>query len=120
MAKTVVLKGDDKHLLFVLPAVMKIDMKALRNELPFKHLELATEKEFAALFPDSEVGAMAPFGNLYQLDTYVDKSLVMDDEIVFNAGTHIDTIRMKYRDYERLIRPQVVQASIRLEMADGV
>lgn len=120
MAKTIVLKGDDKYMLFVLPAVMKIDMKALRNELPFKHLELATEKEFAALFPDSEVGAMAPFGNLYQLETYVDKSLLMDDEIVFNAGTHIDTIRMKYRDYERLIHPPVVQASIRLEMAAGL
>jgi Ala-tRNA(Pro) deacylase len=120
MAKTIVLRSDTQFLLLVLPAVMKIDMKALRDELPYKHLELATEKEFAALFPDSEVGAMAPFGNLYNLPVYVDKSLTQDEDIVFNAGTHVDTIRMRYKDFERLVQSSVVNASIRLEMAAGM
>jgi Ala-tRNA(Pro) deacylase len=120
MAKTIVVKADTGYFLLVLPSVMKIDLKALRDELPLKHLELASEKEFAALFPDSEVGAMAPFGNLYQLPVYVDKSLTNDEDIVFNAGTHVDTIRMKYLDWERLVRPSVVNASIRLEMAAGM
>jgi Ala-tRNA(Pro) deacylase len=96
---------------------MKIDMKALRNELPFKHVELASEKEFASLFPDSEIGAMVPFGNLYSLRVYVDKSLSMDEDIVFNAGTHVDTVKMKYKDFERLVQPQMINAATRLEMA---
>ncbi len=120
MAKTIVLKTDGQYSLLILPAVMKIDLKSLRDELPFKHLELASEKEFSALFPDSEVGAMVPFGNLYRLPVYVDKSLTADEEIVFNAGTHIDTIRMRYEDFSRLAQPTVVNASIRLEMAAGV
>ncbi len=119
MAKTIVLKADGQFALLILPAVMKIDLKSLRDELPYKHLELATEKEFTSLFPDSEVGAMAPFGNLYNLPVFVDKSLTADDEIVFNAGTHIDTIRMCYQDFVRLARPAIVNASIRLEMAAG-
>lgn len=117
MAKTLVLKTDSQFAMVVLPAVMKLNMKTLRDELPFGHVELATEAEFASLFPDSELGAMAPFGNLYNMPVYVDKSLAEDQEIVFNAGTHVDTIRMKYADLERLVQPKTINAGIRLEMA---
>jgi Ala-tRNA(Pro) deacylase len=117
MAKTIVLKTDSQFAMVVLPAVMKINMKTLRDELPFSHLELATEKEFASLFPDSELGAMPPFGNLYNLPVYVDKSLSEDEEIVFNAGTHVDTIRIKYKDFVQVVQPKIVDAAIRLEMA---
>ena len=117
MAKTIVFKADGQFLLVILPAVMKIDMKALRNELPFKYVELASETEFASLFPDSEIGAMVPFGNLYSLRVYVDKSLSMDEDIVFNAGTHVDTVKIKYKDFERLVQPQMINAATRLEMA---
>src|SRR5262245_5940129 len=120
MAKTIILKTDSQFAMLVLPAVMKIDMKALRDELPFVHVELATEKEFSQLFPDSELGAMAPFGNLYELPVYVDKSLSKDAEIVFNAGTHVDTIRIKYADFSRLTQPTIVDAAIRLEMASAL
>ena len=116
MAKTIVVAAEGRYVLIVLPAVMKLDMKALREELPFKHIQLATEKEFSTLFPDSEIGAMVPFGNLYDLAVYADKSLTSNEEIVFNAGTHIDTIRMKYRDFERLVKPNVVSAATRLEI----
>jgi Ala-tRNA(Pro) deacylase len=119
MAKTIVLRADGQFLLVALPAIMKIDMKALRDELPFKHVELATEKEFASLFPDSEIGAMVPFGNLYNLPVYVDKTLSADEEIVFNAGTHVDTIRMKYKDFERLVQPRIIDAATRLGSACG-
>ena len=120
MAKTIVLKADSEFVMVVLPAVMKINMKVLRDELPFTHVELATESEFAELFPDSELGAMAPFGNLYGLPVYVDRSLAEDAEIVFNAGTHVDTIRIKYADFSRLVKPVIVDAAIRLEMAAGL
>ena len=116
MAKTLILKVDSQFVMVVLPAVMKVNMKALRDELPFTHVELASEKEFASLFPDSEVGAMAPFGNLYQIPVYVDRTLAQDEEIVFNAGTHVDTIRIKYADFVRLVQPVIVDAAIPAEM----
>jgi Ala-tRNA(Pro) deacylase len=117
MAKTIIVKTDSQFAMIVIPAVMKLNMKSLRDELPFSHVELATEKEFSSLFPDSELGAMAPFGNLYGLVVYVDKTLIDDQEVVFNAGTHVDTIRMKYADFARLVQPRVLNAAIRLELA---
>ena len=119
MAKTIVVKAEGRFVLVILPAVLKLEMKALREELPFRHVELASEKEFAGLFPDCEVGAMVPFGNLYNLPVYVDRSLSADEEIVFNAGTHIDTIKMKYKDFERLVNPEKISAAIPNELATG-
>jgi len=116
VAKTIVLEGNGGFFLVVLPAVMKVDIEALLSELPYQAIRLATESEFASLFPDSELGAMPPFGNLYNLPVYVDESLAEDEEIVFNAGTHVETIRMKYKDFERLVRPQRVQAGIPLHV----
>ncbi|MEW5979426.1 MAG: YbaK/EbsC family protein [Acidobacteriota bacterium] len=116
VAKTIILKVDEGFAMVVLPATMKIDMKRIREELPYKHVELATEKEFASLFPDCELGAMAPFGNLYALPVYVDKSLSQDEQIVFNAGTHVDTVRVSYKDFSNLVKPRVIDAAIRLEM----
>jgi Polymer-forming cytoskeletal/Aminoacyl-tRNA editing domain len=68
---------------------------------------LATEQEFSSLFPDCELGAMPPFGSLYNLPVYVDESLAADEAIVFNAGTHRDAIRMRFDDFVRLAKPRV-------------
>lgn len=108
MAKTVILRGDGKFFMAVLPASSKVDVEALHDALPYPQIRLATEYEFAVLFPDCEVGAMAPFGNLYSLEVFVDTALAEDEEIVFNAGSHVDTIRMSYRDFERLVHPVVL------------
>lgn len=116
VAKTIVLKADDQFLMVILPAVLKINLKVVREALTYKQIEFATEKEFASLFPDSEVGAMPPFGNLYGLPVYVDPSLSANEEIIFNAGTHVETIRMKYRDFERLAQPKMIDATVGLKV----
>jgi Ala-tRNA(Pro) deacylase len=68
---------------------------------------LATEDEFIARFPECEIGAMPPFGNLFGLKVFVDPALAKDEYIYFNAGNHVQTVRMKYRDFERLVQPQM-------------
>jgi Ala-tRNA(Pro) deacylase len=108
MAKTVILKGDEKFFMVVVPASYKVNLNALQKTLPYKQIHLATEYEFAVLFPDCEVGAMAPFGNLYGLSVFADTLLTQDAEIVFNAGTHTDSIRMSYADFDRLVQPTVL------------
>ncbi len=55
---------------------------------------------------------MPPFGNLYEMDTYVAEKLADDDQIAFNAGTHTELIRMKYKDFENLVHPKVVGMSL--------
>jgi len=75
---------------------------------------MAKEKEFEELFPDCEVGAMPPFGNLYNLEVWVDQVLTEDASIVFQAGNHIETVRIKYSDYARLVSPKVGDFSVHL------
>ena len=114
MAKVVMVKADGKMVMLVLPASYQVDMKKLKAALQCKKVGMAKEKEFEELFPDCEIGAMPPFGNLYNLDVLVDKVLTEDASIVFQAGSHVETLRIKYSDYVRLVNPKVGDFSVHL------
>ena len=107
IVKSVLVKADDKFVLAALPAIHLIDLKKLKTALKCKSIKIATEKDIEKTIPDYKPGAMPPFGNLFGLETYVDKLLKDDVDIVFNGGTHTDTIKMKYADFERLAKPKV-------------
>jgi len=114
MAKVIMVKADGKMLMLVLPASYQIDMKKLKKVLKCKKVSMAKEKQFEELFPDCEVGAMPPLGNLYNLEVWVDQVLTEDASIVFQAGNHIETVRIKYSDYARLTNPKVGDFSVHL------
>ncbi len=107
LAKTIVVRTDSGFCMAVLRADHIIDESLLRRVLQVKDLHLAHEEDLSFLFPDCQIGAMPPFGNLYDMPVIIDKSLAADDSIVFNARTHSKVIRMKYDDYEELVRPRV-------------
>lgn len=107
LAKSVIVKADGEMAMVVLPASFKVNLERLQEMLGANKVELARESEFRGLFPECEIGAMPPFGNLYGLDVYVDESLSDDEEIFFNAGTHTELIRMSYDDFERLVEPKI-------------
>ena len=107
LAKVVMVLADGKMAMLALPAPYRVDLEKAAAVLGAKEVRLAREEEFAAAFPDCEVGAMPPFGNLYDVPVYVDEALAEDETIVCQAGTHTDTISLKYADYERLARPTV-------------
>ena len=106
LAKTVVVWAGEEMILAVLPGPRHVKLHKLGAELR-KPVRLASEQEFITRFPDCEVGAMPPIGSVYNLPVYVDESLADDQEIVFNAGTHHDAIRMRYGDFVRLVKPKV-------------
>ena len=109
MAKVVIMKVDKRFVMTVLPASWNVDLYRLRTVFATQSVRLATEDEITGLFPDCELGAMPPFGNLYKLPVYVDQSLTEDEEIVFQAGTHLDAIRMRYWDFAALVFPVVAE-----------
>jgi len=111
VAKPVIVKADDKYVMCVLPACYKIDLKALKNQLKARKVELAEEKEIGKMFDDCELGAEPPFGNLYDLSTIIDKALEKDDHITFQGGTHEKAIRMSMEDYLRLVEPKILEFS---------
>jgi len=107
LAKTVIVHVDGKPAMAVLAADKRIVLEDLRDAAGAQEIRFATEDEFKALFPDCEIGAMPPFGNLYGLDVYVAAPLADEDEMVFNAGTHTELIKLAYSDFERLVKPKV-------------
>ena len=118
-AKVVMVKSGEQHLMTVLPADHQIDLEKVEKAIG-KTASLDREEEFKSLFPDCATGAMPPFGNLYGLPTYVDKHLAQEEYIVFEAGTHTDAIKLSYRDYEKIVKPQVEDLAIKLQPMKGV
>ena len=113
LAKSVIVMMDGKMVMAVLPASYRIDFRQLKIALGADKVDLAQEFEFKSKFPDCELGAMPPFGNLYGIDVYVAKSLAEDEEIAFNACTHSSLIKMKYDDFDRLVKPKILIFSVK-------
>jgi Ala-tRNA(Pro) deacylase len=111
LAKTVMIKVDGKMAMAVLPASFKIDFDLLKNAIKAGNMELATESDFKDLFGDCDVGAMPPFGNLYGMEVFAAESLAEDEEIAFNSGSHTELIKMAYKDFDRLVKPNVLKFS---------
>src|SRR5262245_45139632 len=107
MAKTVVVASSQGLALCVMRAMDQVDVDRVAARLASPYARLATEQEFRDRFPDCETGAMPPLGNLYNVPTLVDEELSHDREIVFNAGTHVDAIRMAYADFAAIAKPVV-------------
>ncbi len=109
LAKTVMVTLDGKLAMAVLPASRKVSFESLREASGAQNAQLAGEQAFRDMFGDCEVGGMPPFGNLYNMDTYVSPLLAKDEEIAFNAGSHTELIRMAYRDFARLAKPKLAR-----------
>ena len=108
LAKTVMVEIDGALAMAVLPANQRVLIEDLRDITESDDVRLAHEGEFKDAFPDCEPGAMPPFGNLYDMSVYVSPALAERHEIVFSAGSHHEVIKMAWRDYERLVKPHVV------------
>jgi Ala-tRNA(Pro) deacylase len=106
-AKTVMVKLNGKMAMAVLPADSKVDFHLLRETAQAETITLAVEDEFQATFPDCELGAMPPFGHLYDMKVFVAGSLIRADSISFNAGTHTEILTMPFWEFERLVEPRI-------------
>jgi len=108
LAKVVIVKIGDKLAMVVLPANDHINFASLKAATGEQDIDLAPESSFKGKFPECEVGAMPPFGNLYDMPVFVSSQLSHWDQIIFNAGTHSELMQMAYQDFERLVKPKVI------------
>jgi len=111
LAKTVMVKIDGKMAMAVLPASCKVDFDLLKKASGAESVELAAEGEFENMFPECDIGAMPPFGNLYNTDVFEDETLAEDKEIAFSAGSHSELIKLSHTDFERLVHPKKARFS---------
>jgi len=119
VAKTVVIFGDNRYHLVVVPANRLVDFQEVRISLGLTHARLATESEVGELFPDCELGAMPPFGNLYGIAVYLDCDLAEEPMIAFNAGTHRDVVHMRTDEFRALAHPLVIALAREAVMRHG-
>jgi Ala-tRNA(Pro) deacylase len=111
LAKTVMIKIDDRMAMVVIPAPHRVNFDRLKKYIGAEKVELASEREFKEMFPDCEPGAMPPFGNLYGLEVYAAESLADEMEIAFCAGSHTESILLQFKDFERLVEPKIFDIS---------
>jgi Ala-tRNA(Pro) deacylase len=112
VAKSVVAWADGQLIMLVLPATSRVEFAGLNEAIGTHMTRLAHEEEFTDAFPDCEVGAMPPFGNLYDIPVYVDKSLTEDETIVFPAGVHTESMSLRYVDFARLVEPTIAEFAV--------
>ncbi len=108
LAKTVIAKVNGGMAMVVLPANEHVNFTALKQAAGVGSADLASESEFKSKFPECEVGAMPPFGNLYNMPVYVYGDLAQQEHITFNAGSHSELIQLTYSDFSRLVNPKVI------------
>ncbi len=107
LAKFIMVKVKDRFVMTVLPSTWKVGLKRLKDVFQARHVRLATEEEFQGLVPDCDLGTMPPFGNLHRLAVYVDRAFAENEEIIFQAGTYREALKMRYHDFTRLVGPAV-------------
>ncbi|HNW27925.1 MAG TPA: YbaK/EbsC family protein [Spirochaetota bacterium] len=114
MAKPVMVKVNGKLIMVVMTANQKVNLSLLKALYETQDVVLASETEFVGKFDDCEMGAEPPFGNLYGIDEVISDDLTRDEDIFFNAGTHTELIKMKYKDFERLVHPRIINFKFKL------
>jgi Ala-tRNA(Pro) deacylase len=115
-AKCVVFHNSQGYGMAVVPADEYVDLDKLSGILGTPGVRLATERELAQLFPDCELGAMPPFGNIYHMPVIVEFDVALNEFIAFTVGTHRDAIRMGFDDYRRLVKPVVAHIAAQEEL----
>jgi len=108
VVKTVIIELDGKMAMLVMPATWRIRWDRLSQILDTDFVDLADEQEFKDRFPDCEVGAMPPFGNLFGMTVYCAESLTEQPELAFAAGSHTESVHMKTSDFLNLVQPMVL------------
>jgi Ala-tRNA(Pro) deacylase len=103
----VVVRADGQFVMCALPACYRVDLSELRQQLQCQDVRLADEMKLRELFPDCELGAEPPVGRIYGMPTLMDESLVADDCVTFQAGTHSDSVTMSMAEYRRLAQPEM-------------
>lgn len=111
VAKVVVVIADGRPVEVFLPASRKVRMDQVQKVLNAKDVRLASEEEIEKIFTDCEVGALPALRHWKDVQVLMDRSLQVDGDILFQAGTHTDAIQMNYQEWYELVQPQVATLS---------
>ena len=101
LAKAVIVKDGDDYLVVVVPSDYHVHLGALHRTLG-RGVGLATERELASLCPDCDEGAVPPVGEAYGLKSLLDKALLEQPEVYFEAGDHENVVKVTGTSFRAL------------------
>jgi len=105
--KPVLVQADGQFVLCAVPASSRVDLDELQRQLGVSEMKLADEQAMARVFEDCELGAEPPIGAIFGLPTVMDDSLTKQDNVTFQAGSHVEAITMAMADYRRIAQPGI-------------
>jgi Ala-tRNA(Pro) deacylase len=117
VAKVVVVIADGRPVELILPASRHVSLERVRTVIPAQEVRLATEDEMVKFFSDCEVGAMPALRHWTDVDVLMDRSFTVEGDILFQAGTHADAVRLNFRDWYEMVQPRVATFSEPGELA---
>lgn len=117
VAKVVVALADGRLVELILPASRRADLDRVRTALAARTVRLASEAEMAKAFADSEVGAVPALPHGKEVGVLMDRSLYVEGDILFQAGTHTDAVRLNFWDWFEMVKPHVATFSVPADAA---
>jgi len=120
VAKTVLVDVDGRFYLFVLPAPEQVSLERAAEVVGGSSARLADEEDLAEVFPDCELGAEPPFGQLYGVEVVLEERLLAQPKLVVRAGSHEESLELSSRDFFNLEQPEVGDFGIREDVARAI
>jgi len=111
VAKVVVVLADGRPVELILPASRRVVLDRVKELLGAEDVRLASEAEMDKTFTDCETGAIPPLRHWKDVEVLMDASMRSTGDLVFQAGTHEDVIRLRFPDWFRLVTPCVASFS---------
>lgn len=108
VGKSLVLKVNGKLGIVLIGANKNLDLKKFKNVLKAKKVDFVSEKIIKNRFNGVKVGAIPPFGNLWGLPTFIERTLTKELKIIINGGDYNFSIRLKPNVLKKIIPDLVV------------
>jgi len=113
-AKAIIVKiknstGESEFVMLVLPGDKKFSGSKVKKLLDTKDLRFATPVEISELTGGIKIGGIPPFGNLFEIRVFIEKALLDNEKIIFNAGDRSFSVAMETKDYLEVVKPTIAE-----------
>lgn len=113
VAKSLLIKADKKYVVVSIPAGYQLDLGKLKKVLKAQAVRIAGEPEIKKILK-LKLGMLPPFANLHKLELMLDKTLLKAKEVIANAGSFTDSVRVKVKDLHKLENARVADFAKRM------
>ena len=102
IVKSILVKIDEKFVLFLVPGDKRIDLKEKKKDFNAKKIEVANADEVKNITGYS-IGGVPPFGHKEKLKTFVEKGFDENEKLLAAAGSPNSVFKISLKELEKII-----------------